>query len=367
MAVPAQYPGYRYFRILSLTAFVFLSAANGLSEAKTTIYVLRLVHETSAGTTCVLVDETGAFHFESGDRERTTVFEGGISAAQLNALRQNVERLSEVSQDDIEEPLIPSSRDLLDIHIFQKEGAKELLFRSAESQRLQAPKLSPLLGWMYRLRRLPHREISEDAGKRNCLPRGRVVLKARDQLARQPAPMRTPISGRRLAAPARDTAPSRPPAPPVVRLELTERTSSAARQMCALVADDGLYRFERRFQKNGSKKVENSLAKGRITTDEMNRLRKILESPTLVGIAHRKPPPGMPLINGAVLELSIQRGSGVQDLVLTDSTHRNTFFYSGDADITRAAPLLGFVGKQIEPRSVPTEKVSELNGCGQLP
>jgi len=54
-------------------------------------------------------------------------------------------------------------------------------------------------------------------------------------------------------------------------------------------------------------------------------------------------------------------------LILTDSARRSTFFYSGDADIGTAAPLLGFVRKQIEPRSAPAGRAKELNGCSQLP
>ena len=368
MAVASQQPLPRYFRLLSLAGLVLLAAANSWSEAEAIPYVLRLAHETSTGTTCVLLNDTGTFHLESGDRQQTKVYEGEISPAQLDALRQNLRKLSEISQADIEEPLIHGPRNLLDIHIFRKEGAKELLFRSAESQQSHAPELKPLLSWMYGLRKLPHRELSEDAGKQNCLPRGQLALKTRDQLAPQPPPTRTPISGRRLAAPPTDGVPRHPPVQPLVRLKLIEKTSSAARSTCALVANDGQYRFELRFQKNGSKKVENSLARGRFSAGELNQLRNILESPGLVGIRHLEPPDGMPLnIKGAVLELSINRGSGVQDLLLTDSTRRNTFFYSGDADISSAGPLLGFVRKQIEPRSAPIEKASELNDCSQLP
>ena len=368
MAVDRQSSAHRYFRTLSVAVLVFLAPLNEYSETKAITYIVRVARETSASTTCVLLDDRGSFHFESGDRQQTKVYEGEISSAQLDALRQNLRKLSQVSQADIEEPLIHGSRDLLDIHIFWATHAQELLFRSAESQQPYAAQLKSLVGWMYGLPKLGHREVSEDAGKRNCLPRRKIALKARDQVTPQPPPARTPIAGRRIAPATKDAVPSHPPVPPLVRLELMERTSSGARQACALVADDGQYRFERRFQKNGSKKVENFLAKGRVTTDDLNQLRKILDSPALVGVRHRQPPDDIPLnIKGAVLELSINRASGTQDLILTDSTRRNTFFYSGDGDITSAAPLLGFVRQQIEPRSTPIETASELNGCGQLP
>jgi len=349
-------------------AVVFLATSNGSSAAKAITYVVRVAHEIPTSTTCVLLDDTGAFHFEFGDRQQTKIYEGEISAAQLDALREHLGRVSELQQADIEEPLLHGPRDLLDIHIFRNDRAKELLFRSHESQQAYAAQLNPLLRWMDGLRRLPHRELSEDAGKQNCLPRGELVLKSRGEVARPLPKAGTPMAGRQIAPPAAPAIPSRPPIPPLVRLALVEKTSSATRETCALVADNGQYRFERRVQKNGSQKVENFLARERFSADELNALRNILESPALVRIRHREPPDGMPLnIKGTVLELSIHRESGVQDLILTDSARRSTFFYPGDADVGSAAALLGFVRKQIEPRSAPEGRNKELNGCSQLP
>jgi hypothetical protein len=368
MAVAGQVPHHRGFGTISVAAVVFLAAANGLPQSKAIPYLVRVAQETSINSTCVLLEDTGAFHFESGDRQQTKVLEGEISAAQLEALRQNLGKFYDLSQAEIEEPLVHGPRNLVDIHIFRKEGTKELLFRSGESQQPYAADLNPLLRWMYDLRKLPHRELSEDAGKRNCLPRKSLALKSREENPPQAPSIRTPLAGRRIAPPSGNVAPSRPLVQTLVRLELMQKTSSHARQTCVLVAEDGQYRFERRQQKNGSKKVENSMAVGRLTAGDLNELRSILASPALVGIRHREPPDGMPLhIKGAVLELSINRASGIQDLILTDSTRRSTFFYSGDADITTAVPLLGYIGKQIEPRAAPPGKASELNGCGQLP
>jgi hypothetical protein len=367
MAVAHQYPGH-LFRTLRLAAAVFLASANGLSEAKAITYVVRVAHEISTSTTCVLLDDSGAFHFESGDRGQTKVYEGKISPAQLDALRQNLGKLFEVQQADIEEPLIHGPRDVLDIHIFRNQGTQELLFRSHESQQAHVAELSPLLRWMGDLHKLPHRELSEDAGKRNCLPRGELVLKARGEVAPRSPDAPAPLAGGQIAPPVKAAIPSHPLIQPLVRLALLEKTASGIRQTCTLVADDGRYRFERRFQKNGSQKVDNSLAGGRFSEPELNGLRKILDSPALAGIRHREPPDGMPLnIQGIVLELSIHRESGLQDLILTDSTRRSTFFYPGDADIGTARPLLGFVRTQVEPRSAPAGKVSDLNGCSQLP
>src|SRR5262249_52773907 len=155
----------------------------------------------------------------------TKVYEGEISAAQLDALRQNLGKLSELQQADIEEPLIHGPPDLLEIHIFRNQGTQKLVFGSHESQQAYAAELNPLLRWMGGLHKLPHRELSEDAGKRNCLPRGQLALKARGEVAPQLPLRRTPVAGRQVAPPTKARIPSHPFVQPLVRLASLERTS----------------------------------------------------------------------------------------------------------------------------------------------
>jgi hypothetical protein len=112
--------------------------------------------------------------------------------------------------------------------------------------------------------------------------------------------------------------------------------------------------------------VENRIALGQITAEEMQRLEKILDAPALATIRHHEPPDTMPLnIMGSVLELSIVRASEVQELVLTDTQHRNTFFYAGDGDISRAKALLQFVQENVEREKLRVTSSSELNGCSE--
>jgi hypothetical protein len=351
-------------RVLLVVA-ALLAASSAFSETGHAPYSLQIAHETVNDTACVLLQQNGAFHYESGDRNNTRVYEGELTAAQLGAAEARVQTLSAISQDQIEEPLLHGPRDLLDIHFFQNGDVKELLFRSGESQEPFKTRLKPLLQWMDGLRKLPHRELSEDAGKNNCLPRRELVLKRRDEVISQPPLVRAPLAGRRISPP-----PAPPVAPPgvtpLVRLELLERNSSGALQRCALVASDGRYHFELRTQRTGRKDVENRIALGQITAEEMQRLEKILDAPALATIRHHEPPDTMPLnIIGSVLELSIVRASEVQELVLTDTQHRNTFFYAGDGDISRAKALLQFVQENVEREKLRVTSSSELNGCSE--
>jgi hypothetical protein len=100
----------------------------------------------------------------------------------------------------------------------------------------------------------------------------------------------------------------------------------------------------------------------------MVRLREVLNDPKLARLSHHEPPGGTPLnIMGSVLELLISRASGVQELVLTDSKHRSTFFYPGDGDISMAEPLLKFASETMQPEAVAATSASELSGCSSLP
>src|SRR5438876_7865615 len=246
----------RIFTLLRGLLFMaaLLAASSAFSETSHAPYSLRIAHETASNTSCLLLQQNGAFHYESGDRENTRVYEGELTAAQLATAESNVQKLSAISQGQIEEPLLHGPRDLLDIHFFENGDVKELLFRSSESQEPFKTRLKPLLQWMDGLRKLPRRELSEDAGKNNCLPRRELVLKKRDEVVSQPPLVRAPTAGRRIA-PLSTPPVASPEVPPLVRLELLERNSSGAQQSCLLILDNGKYRFEARTQKNESKKV----------------------------------------------------------------------------------------------------------------
>lgn len=350
-----------------LPALVFVFAVttprSATSQNHASEYLVRIAHETANGTTCVLLQSTGEFHYEAGDGN-VKVFEGKLPSERIESVRQDLWALEGISQGDIEEPPLPGPFDLLDIHFFQSMGAKELLFRSAESQQPYRAPLNPLLQWMDSLPKLSSRELTEDAGKQNCLPRSKIRLKTRNEVVPQPPRTRTPVAGRRITAPPVVVAPAF--VQPLFRFELLQKSSSTAQQRCAIVGNDGRYRFELRSQKVGGSKVEKRLASGQLAREELKKLRELLDAPALIHIRHHEPPSGMPFIMGAVLDLSISRASNLQDLTLTDNTHRNTFYYSGDGDISAAKPLMDFIRGEIETKADAAEAAA-LNGCNQLP
>ena len=352
-----------------LTGFTALLCASATfqGETKPASYLLRLAHEGLEGNSCVLVQEDGAFHYETGDRYSTRVYEGQVPASQLDDVNEILQKLSIISQKQIEEPLIHGPYDLVDVG-FTKDGAWwELFFRTAESQVPYRKSLQPLLQWMDRLHKLPHRQFSEDAGKQNCLPRHRLRLIPRDEYVEQP-PLPTPKPSFGSRQPTLAPKPEAIPAKvtPLLQLGMLTRTSSGARQSCTLVASDGQFRFEARTQSAGGSTIKTSIANGRLGGEDLQALHTLLDAPALAKLRHHEPAGRMALnIMGEVIELYIARGTGVQELILTDSTHRNTFFFAGDADVSKADGLLKFVHQHFEAKAGPGAS-SDRNGCTDL-
>jgi hypothetical protein len=319
-----------------------------------------------SGTTCALLQQDGTFHSEMGDRYSTRVYEGKISGEQVTEVEAALQKLAPLSQRQIEEPLIHGAYDTVDVAFTERGRWRALLFQTTGSQAPYKRSLEPLLRWMENLRKLSHQEFSEEAGKRNCLPPRNVTLIPRDALT---PPATIPGVRIRGSHPALTV---RPPTTslkvtPLLQLSLLNRTSSGAEQDCALVATNGGYRFEAQIQSAGRKPVKTLLASGQLAGDDLQKLQSLLESPPLAKMRHHEPPDSMPLnIMGSVLELYIATDAGVQELVLTDSVHRSTFFYPGDGDIKSAAPLLGFMREHIESKATPAN-AAERNGCTELP
>src|SRR5438045_4554834 len=76
-------------------------------------YLLRIEHATFQTHACALLRNDGNFHLEIERGERTKVFEGSASPGDLLAIRNSINSaaLANLSQGQIEEPLIAAHRD----------------------------------------------------------------------------------------------------------------------------------------------------------------------------------------------------------------------------------------------------------------
>jgi hypothetical protein len=311
-------------------------------------YLLRLERETSGAHVCVLLRKDGLFHRESDVGDSTKVVEGSLSAEGLRQIQRDLQdsKLEALSQKQIDEPLI-HRRDVLHVNISRDDHWQDLSFYSAESQEPYRQSLQPLIRWLNELHKLPHNELSEDAGKNNCLAPGEIALKKRGDNA--PVESDTATIDRPLAPQPPPPVPKREPAQALLRVFSMSAKSDAVRQGCVLITADGTYRAEERAQKVGSKKVMTKITGGEITPDEIVQLQQAIESSALAKIHHRETSHLVLPMSGEMLNLQIYRPSGVQELVLSSTFARRDvpFFYSGDGDISSAQALLKFIAEHI--------------------
>ena len=335
--------------------FVFIAVSIGFAQIDSPAhpYLLRIEHSTFQAHACALLQNSGAFHLEIDSGDRTKVFEGTVRSDELiDILRDlNHDALTNLSQPQIQEPLIVTRHDELRLNVFRAEHGQDLIFESSDSQEPFSGSLQPLVRWLDGLHKLPHRELSEDAGKNNCLPPKTIGFTTRQTAA---PPAQRSLSGVRATPLAsQPAAPTPEPAAASALLTLHSFTVKAggANQSCVLVIDDGRYRFEERTQKSGSREVKTQVLRGQITADELRDLQQLLSDPALAKIGHRAPPGKMVVpVMEDLLEISISRPDGMQDIVLSSGFSRRQmgFFYGGDADISTARRLLTFLGEHVE-------------------
>ncbi len=338
-------------------------------------YLLRLDHSNFEGHSCALLQNTGAFHLEVNHGDEVKVFEGTIASRELLEIEGdlNSNALVDLSQQQIQEPLIRTRHDQLQVTVFRGDGWQDLFFRSSDSQQPFEHWLQPLVHWLDNLHKSPHRELSEDEGKNNCLPPRVIALKKRDADA-PPQPVTPKTTTHILSAgPASQPQPPRPdrlpPVPALLRVYSFEMKSGSAHERCALVVENGKYRIEDRTQKTG-KPVNTEIMAGQITAEELQHLRQLLDDPVLAKIKHHEPPGGMVVsMMGDMMDISISRPPGIKQFILSSRFHRPDFpsFYSGDGDVSTARPLLAFLSENLESNKAGVLDPASRNGCSEAP
>lgn len=305
--------------------------------------------------------------FDSGDS--TKVFEGNLSAEGLKRIQSELQypELKGLSQEQIEEPLIHRS-EFLRLEISRDDRWQELTFRSAESQEPYRKSLQPLLRLLNDLHKLPHKELSEYAGKNNCLPPGKIALKKRSD---EPQAEPGPIAGNKPSTPDSSSPPDAKPVavPALLQLGSMRVKSHVAHQACVLVMANGFYRAEEQEQKEGSRKVETKITGGKFAPQEISQLQQLLDDPRIAGIHHHQTSRMTLPMSGEMLDLQISRPSSMQEVVLSSTFNRRDvpFFYSGDGDISSARSLLNFVDQHVWTTGSGRLDPSLRNDCQSAP
>jgi hypothetical protein len=130
---------------------------------------------------CVLLRHDGRFHLEEEKGDRTRVFEGTLSVSKISEVQKmiNAAELLQMSQKQIAPPRGNIMLDQLYVDIFRGDHWQELFFPDESSRKPFESAISPLVRWLEALRKEPHTEISEDAGRNQCQLPKLIVLKRR--------------------------------------------------------------------------------------------------------------------------------------------------------------------------------------------
>ena len=354
-------------------AFVILAVSLAACEnpSQPYPYLLRISHETYNDYSCALLQTTGAFHLEFAHGGDVKVHEGTTNLEDVRKIQRILDdpQLAELSQRNIEEPIVAGPTEKLQLTIYRRDHWQDLFFQSVESEEPFKQSLDRLAQWLDTVRNLPHKELSEDAGKQNCLPPREIVLKKRES---QSFPDLTPTPKLGTKSVLKPPPLARPSAmataTPLLRIISASVGGADARQFCALIADNGRFRFENHLQKTG-KPVRTEIFSGHLSLEELSQLRTMLDTPALADIRHHEPRGSAAVpVMGNMVNLSIARPDGVQNIILSSSYGREFgSFYGGDADIRSAGTLMEFLNHRLpEEKSGMLDK-SARNDCTALP
>jgi len=337
-------------------------------------YLLRISHKTFDDYSCALLQENGAFHLEFAHGDDLKVFEGTTSAGDVQKIQRLLAnpQLTGLSQEQIEEPIVRGKTETLQLTIYRHDHWQDLFFQSVESEETFERALEPLVRWLDELHKLPHKMFSEDEGKQNCLPPRKIALKKRDSSPTPPQPITSTDWAIKSILKVPALAPAVPTAPasirPILRVYSLAVRTGEAQQSCALIAENGRYRFENHYQKMG-RAVNIGITSGKLNSEELVELRSILDNPALLKIQHHEPrgSAAVPML-GDMLNLSIMRPEGEQNIILSSSFGRQFgSFYGGDADTSVAHDLTEFLKDHIENAGASILNKSARNDCTELP
>lgn len=335
-------------------------------------YLLRLQHQTSGLDTCVLLQRGGSYHLERTQGDATSVFEGSLSGEELSLVDHwlNDERLQKLTRKDITRSLLPSEVDILQLNIFRGDHWQDLLFRDAESQKPFESPLAPLVSWLDALHHAPHKELSEDAGKNNCLLPRKIELKVRAQPpAGNPGPQPSSAAAPEVA-PASGTADalSRLPAPKpfLLRFESDRFENQQAERTCVVIYPGAQYHMEKSSQELdrtdvglydpqvvASGKVKTQVYEGPFDTRKLQALQLLLDDPDLKHLEKGNLAGESVLWTTEIMRLAIFRGNHLQRLEFEDPVHILDPTGNGillhDKNIRLIRPIQKWVKAEIRP------------------
>ncbi len=360
------------FSVFCLPAGAQYSVADQIANYP---YLLRLEQTTKSAKVCVLLRRSGEFHLENTHGDETQVSEGQIPDAELVKLNEelNNQELQQISQQKIVPPLLDLTVDQVQVNVVRTDHWQNLYFADSTSQIPFSAALKPLLAWMSTLHDEPHRTLTEDEGKNNCLTPKKLHLTIRTKDSSLPAQEKTEEKTNQNAAGSSTTGAAEPqssqPKSFLMRYSSDYYSSGVLERTCVIVSLAGDFRMEKGNQQV-TYKMKSSVFEGSIPENELKQLNQLLDTSDLRNLRHQNRLASMRMPEVVVISLSIPREKEVQQLLFSsyirDPTRRDD---SGDVidDTSLIQPIQKWLKASIDSQKLRPVKSATPNSCAPLP
>jgi hypothetical protein len=334
-------------------------------------FLLRLEHTTKGSRACVLLRRNGEFHFEHTRGDETEVSEGQIPDAELVNLKEalNSDQLQQISQQKIIPPLLDTTVDQVQVNVVRTDHWQNLYFADSTSQIPYSGALKPLLTWMRALQDEPHRTLTEDEGKNNCLTPKKLHLTIRTNDPSLSAEKKITENAANSAANGAAGPQSSQPKSFLMRYSLDHFSSGVLQRTCVIVNPTGSFRMEKGSQQV-TFKMKASVFEGSISEDELRELNQLLEAPDLKNLHHQNRLASVRRGDVQITSLSIPREKEIQQLLF--SSYIGDLSGRGDPgdvidDTSSIQPLQKWLRASIADKKLAPVKSTKPNSCAPGP
>ncbi len=250
----------------------------------------------------MLLSGDGHYHVERHTPQKVRVFEGNLDAGEFRGVVHILsdDRLFNLEQKQIPDLMLKSDNDQVMLDIHRPDSWQQLTFPDSASRTPFRDVLDPLLKWFDAMNKRKMRELSEEAGRNNCMPPRKPEFARREEQPQETA------TGKPQA-----TANIPPPATYTLQMFDDRMVNYKAEATCLLVSGPGVYHLVK--QSKNSRGLSTVVLDGKLDSPQLASLRGILDAPGMVN--EREEEKGVEVIftgDSYYTRLAIPRGGKVQ-------------------------------------------------------
>jgi hypothetical protein len=241
-------------------------------------YLLRMERAAYLESVCVLLNADGRYHLERHQPRKVRVFEGTLREDELRDVIRIVsgKPLFGAEQKDVPELMLKSDDDRVTLAIHRLGAWQQLIFPDSSSREPFREAMVPLLKWFDSINKRKVPEISEEAGRNNCLPPSKTEFSQRNS-----TPPATDANQPQSAQAAPASNAPRPPENYILHMYESRLFNYEPEVACLLVASSGSYHLVKQT-KTPKKGLSNAVLDGTLTPPQLASLRSLLDAPELV-------------------------------------------------------------------------------------